>query len=406
MMVMQPIFGYSECNGIMASEGRLDPRPKGGPMTVYVRHATYENDVLRPLIFGMMDAMGGGEIRKGSRGLVKPNLLSPAFPRQAVLTHPGVIKAAVEYCIDRGARVLVSDSPAIGSFHLILRRNGIRMALRDLDCECRPFQKSVRLDIGAPFGEIEIAEDAARADFIVNLPKLKTHSQMLLTLAVKNLFGCVVGVRKLEWHMRAGIDRQAFARLIARIGLSLSPAFNILDGVLAMEGQGPGKRGIPRELCVMLAASDPFALDQAVCRMIALDPAAVPVLKAAGELGFPIPEARIDGVLPEIHDFRLPRRTSLVYGPKFTHRFIRRQVLQRPVCDPALCRQCGQCLSICPAGAIVPEEKPIDFDYDRCIRCYCCIEVCPFGAIDIGETMVSRIIRRAASLIPQSVRKR
>jgi Fe-S-cluster-containing hydrogenase component 2 len=60
---------------------------------------------------------------------------------------------------------------------------------------------------------------------------------------------------------------------------------------------------------------------------------------------------------------------------------------------------CGECWKICPAGAITPEEKPLCFDYDRCIRCYCCIEVCPFGALDTTETLAGRIVRGAATLI-------
>jgi uncharacterized protein (DUF362 family)/Pyruvate/2-oxoacid:ferredoxin oxidoreductase delta subunit len=368
-------------------------------MTVIVRNATYQSDTLRPLIFEMMEAMGGREIRKGSRVLIKPNLLSPARPHRAILTHPSIVRAAVEYCNERGVRPLVADSPAMGSFDLILGMSGIRDALRGLDCECRPFDHSVRIDIGEPFGAIEIAADAVRADVIVNLPKFKTHSQMLLTLAVKNLFGCVVGYRKPEWHMRAGVDRQAFGRLIASIGRTLRPAFNILDGVLAMEGQGPGMGGVPRELGIVVAGRDPFAVDRAVCRMVGLDPEELPVLKAAREMGFPATEAEIDGPLPAIRDFRLPRLTPLVFGPKFLHGFIRRQVLQRPVCDPAVCRMCGECWKICPAGAIAPEEKMLQFDYDRCIRCYCCIEVCPFGALHTAETIAGRIVRGAASLI-------
>ncbi|PIV05618.1 MAG: hypothetical protein COS57_07040 [Syntrophobacterales bacterium CG03_land_8_20_14_0_80_58_14] len=368
-------------------------------MRVIVRHATYDLNTLRPVIFGMMEAMGGEKIGSGSRVLIKPNLLSPALPRQAVLTHPAVVRAVVEYCYERGARPLVADSPAMGSFDLLLRMSGIRDALRGLDCECRPFQNSVRVDIGKPFGAIEIAEDAVRADVIVNLPKLKTHSQMLLTLAVKNLFGCVVGYRKPEWHMRAGVDRQTFAWLIARIGMTLRPAFNILDGVLTLEGQGPGMSGVPRELGVLLAGCDPFALDRTVCRMVGLDPERLPVLKAAREMGFPAPEAEIDGALPEIRDFRLPRLTSLIFGPKFLQGWIRRQLLQRPVCDPALCRMCGECWKICPAWAITPEAKPLCFDYDRCIRCFCCLEVCPFGALRTTETLAGRIVRAAAAVI-------
>ena len=366
---------------------------------VIARNGTYDSKTLRPVIFAIMAAMGGEKIGSGSRVLIKPNLLSPALPRQAVLTHPAVVRAVVEYCNERGARPLVADSPAIGSFDLLLRMSGIRDALRGLDCECRPFQNSVRVEIGEPFGTIELAEEAVRADVIVNLPKLKTHSQMLLTLAVKNLFGCVVGYRKPEWHMRAGVDRQMFARLIARIGMTLRPAFNIVDGILALEGQGPGMSGIPRELGVLLAGRDPFALDRTVCRMVGLDPEQLPVLKAAREMGFPVPEVEIDGSLPEIRDFRLPSLTALVFGPKLLQGWIRRQLIQRPVCDAALCRMCGECWKICPARAIEPEAKPLHFDYDRCIRCYCCLEVCPFGALRTAETRAGRIVRSTAAFI-------
>jgi uncharacterized protein (DUF362 family)/Pyruvate/2-oxoacid:ferredoxin oxidoreductase delta subunit len=366
---------------------------------VIVRAATYENDSLRPLIFEMMEAMGGAQIHGGGRVLIKPNLLAPATPRQAILTHPAIVRCVVEYVLSKGARPLVSDSPAIGSFETVLRMSGIRDALKGLDCECRPFQNYIMVDIGVPFGAIAIAEEAIQADVIVNLAKLKTHSQMLLTLAVKNLFGCIIGYRKPEWHMRAGVDRQTFARLLVRIGSTLKPSFNILDGVLALEGQGPGRGGVPKPLGILMAGRDPFAVDLAVCRMLALDPGAVPVLAAAAETDGLLIEPKIDGILPEIRGFCLPRLTSPLFGPRFLHGFIRRQLLQRPVCDGVLCRMCGECGKICPAGAITPKETSLHFDYERCIRCYCCIEICPFGALRSAETLAGKIVRRAAAVI-------
>ncbi|MHB9096548.1 MAG: DUF362 domain-containing protein [Syntrophales bacterium] len=366
---------------------------------VIVRQATYEYAVLRPLIFEMMEAMGGAGISAGSRVLIKPNLLSPAEPHQAILTHPAIVRIVAEYLLEKGAKPLVADSPAIGSFEKILQMSGIRDALRGLDVECRPFQNSVKIDIGGPFGAIEIAEDAIRADAIINLAKLKTHSQMLLTLAIKNIFGCIVGYRKPEWHMRAGADRQMFARLLVRLASTIRPSFNVLDGIVALEGDGPGRGGVPKTLGILLAGQDPFAVDLAVCRMIGLDTEQVPILKAAAEMEGPLVEPEIDGILPEIRGFRLPRLTPLIYGPRFLHGFIRRQLLQRPVCDGTLCRMCGECGKICPAGAITPDEQSLRFDYDRCIRCYCCIEICPFGALRTTETTAARIFRRTAAAI-------
>ena len=367
--------------------------------TVIVRQATYEHAVLRPLIFEMMEAMGGDEITGGGRILIKPNFLSPAAPHQAIVTHPAIIRIVAEYLLEKGAKVLVADSPAIGSFEKILRLGGIRDALRGLDVECRPFEHSVKIDIGEPFGAIEIAEEAVRADAIINLAKLKTHSQMLLTLAAKNLFGCVVGYRKPEWHMRAGVDRQIFARLLVQLARTIRPSFNIVDGILALEGDGPGRGGVPKALGVLLAGRDPLAVDLAVCRMLGLAPGEVPLLKAAAEMEGHPAEPEIDGILPEIRDFRLPRLAPLIYGPRCLHGFIRRQLLQRPVCDGTLCRMCGECGKICPAGAIAPDGQSISFDYERCIRCYCCIEICPFGALRTAETRAARIFRRAGAAI-------
>ena len=109
------------------------------------------------------------------------------------------------------------------------------------------------------------------ADVIINLPKLKTHCQMLLTLGVKNMFGCIVGFKKSQWHMRAGVDTMAFARLLVAIHQAVRPTVSILDGILALEGEGPGKRGKPRKIGVLMGSCDTFALDMAVCKMIGMD---------------------------------------------------------------------------------------------------------------------------------------
>jgi uncharacterized protein (DUF362 family) len=237
-------------------------------MNVIVRPSTYKSKDIRARFFEIMDTLGGAEIPPGSRVLLKPNLLSPAKPEEAVLTHPLVIRAAVEYVLARKALPLVYDSPAMGPFEKILRDGGIRASLEGLDVACRPFQESEMVDIGPTFGEIDLAREVLEADVIINLPKLKTHGQMLLTLGVKNLFGCVVGYRKPEWHMRAGVDKAMFARLLVLIARRIRPAFTVLDGVLAMEGEGSGKGGVPRHIGVLMGSREPLALDMAVCRML------------------------------------------------------------------------------------------------------------------------------------------
>jgi uncharacterized protein (DUF362 family) len=245
-------------------------------MNVIVRPSIYDAKDIHARFFEIMYTLGGAEIPPGSRVLLKPNLLSPARLEEAVLAHPLVVRAAVEYVLARKATPVVFDSPAMGSFEKILRDGCIRAALEGFDVTCRSFQASETVDLGPHFGEVDLAREALEADVIINLPKLKTHGQMLLTLGVKNLFACVVGYRKPEWHTLAGIDKAMFARLLVLIARRIRPAFMILAGVLAIEGEGPGKGGVPRHIGILMGSREPLALDLSVCRMLGISPAMVP----------------------------------------------------------------------------------------------------------------------------------
>jgi uncharacterized protein (DUF362 family)/Pyruvate/2-oxoacid:ferredoxin oxidoreductase delta subunit len=361
--------------------------------TVIIYEAEYQYEQIKPLVFDLIEKLAGEKIKSGSRVLIKPNMLSAARPEDAVLTHPLIIKAAVEYVLQKGAHPRVSDSPAIGSFENILKQNGTANALQGLPVVCVPFRDTVSVDIGKPYGCIEMARDAVEADVIINLPKLKTHSQMLLTLAVKNMFGCIVGLKKPQWHMRAGADTMAFARLLVAIHQAVAPACSILDGILALEGDGPGKGGRPRKVGVLAGSDHSFALDMVVCKMVGVNYENVPTMKIARDERL-IPSFNIDGTLPEVSGFQLPEGSRLIYGPKVLQSFLRRHMLASPVCEPSLCRMCEKCWTICPAEAIRDAKDQIEFDYDKCIRCYCCLEVCPFGALRSKETPGGRVVRR------------
>jgi uncharacterized protein (DUF362 family)/Pyruvate/2-oxoacid:ferredoxin oxidoreductase delta subunit len=365
---------------------------------VLIRNATYDYGTLKPVVFEIMDTLAKDMILPDRRVIIKPNLLTAAAPDKAIITHPMMVRAAAEYVIHRGARPQISDSPAVGKFEKILKESGIQDALADLDVEFREFKGSVTIDAGKPFRQLEVAEDVMNADVIINLPKLKTHSQMLLTLGVKNLFGCIVGMKKPEWHMRAGTDRELVARLLVRVYKSVRPTVTVLDGILAMEGQGPGRAGVPKEIGIVMGSTDPVAVDMAVCRMLGLEAEELMTTKIAIEEEIAHRNIDLDGTLPSIGDFNLPQMTSPMFGPARFHRFIRKHLTQRPVCDDSICELCGECWKYCPAQAITHSKKKIRFDYDTCIRCYCCVEVCPHAALQARETVMGKISRRVLKI--------
>lgn len=358
----------------------------------------YDLPPLRKTVPAMLEQAGGLRIRTGARVLIKPNFLAPARPERAMTTHPLVVRAAAEYALDHGARVLIADSPGMGRFDRLLREGGYADALKGLDVALHPFKESAAVEIGEPFGRIEIAREAIEADVVVNLPKLKTHAQMLLTLGVKNLFGCIVGVKKPEWHMRSGVDRQLFARLLVLIHRAVGPAVTLVEGIVGMEGQGPGRSGTPRGFGVLAASASAPALDAAICRFLGLPPERLPTHRAAEELGLAPREFEILGDFRPVAEVRLPVLAPLTFGPQRLQRLMRRHLVQRPEADPRACRMCGECWRVCPAKAITAAAERIAFDYDRCIRCYCCVEMCPHGALKAVETGPGRIVRKMAGL--------
>jgi len=361
--------------------------------TVFTRKASYDYGTLKPVVFDLLDSTIPGLIKQQSRVLIKPNLLLPATPEKGILTHPMIIKATAEYVLNKKGIPLISDSPAIGSFAKIIDAGGYRDILEDLNVEFKEFKQSVKVDTGEPFGLIDLARDAVDADIIISLPKLKTHTQMLLTMGIKNMFGCVVGLKKPEWHFKTGINRSMFARLLVNIYKAVKPAVTLVDGILALEGQGPGKRGTPRELGILIAGQNAAAVDMTICSMLGVPPEKLSTNIEAKNAGIVDGQLYIQGDFPLISGFKIPEPDPLTFGPEPLHKLIRRHLLQRPVVDRQLCDVCAKCWQYCPAKAIYRSARQITFDYNRCIRCYCCIEICPKGAIQATETIPGRILK-------------
>lgn len=376
------------------------PIPPEQPQPVLIRNGRYESDDLETTLHEMLTGVGGDRIEPGMQVLIKPNLLMPASPDSAILTHPRVVRSAATYVLERGAQVILSDSPAVGSFQRILRKGGFREALADLDVTWREFRSTVPVDIGRPFGRIDMAREALSADMVINLAKLKTHAQMLLTLGVKNMFGCIVGMEKPRWHLRSGVDRDRFAELLVRVYQAVNPAITLVDGILALEGQGPGRSGTPKKIGTLVAGTSAPAVDAAICRMIiGIPPDELATHRAANRLGLVNDAIEIGGDQPEVYPIHLPEVVQLTPGPAPIQRLMRKHLIQRPAPSEDACRLCGECSRYCPADAIIQKESALDFDYNRCIRCYCCVEICPHGALRAVEPTMGKALRHLRKMV-------
>jgi uncharacterized protein (DUF362 family)/Pyruvate/2-oxoacid:ferredoxin oxidoreductase delta subunit len=366
-----------------------------------VKCADYERDRVLDAVRRAIDLLGGmgSFVKPGDRVLIKPNLLKAALPAEAVVTHPEVLRAIIRLVREAGATALVGDSPGFGELRRVCEKSGIMDVIEEEGAALAEMSEAVQIKNSGQFHRFEICRDVLEADAIINVPKFKTHGMMTLTGAVKNLFGCIPGRRKVQWHLNAGINRDAFARMLVELCGLIKPRLTVMDAIVGMEGNGPGS-GDPRELGLVLAGGDPVAIDVVCGKLVRADLALLAIIRAAAGAG--IGETRLDRIrihgepLGEVlvKGFRLPPQEHPEWRlPEWSRRLLKDALTTRPMIDHARCIRCGICQGHCPQGAIDDAGKKLEIRYRDCIRCFCCQEFCPQGAITVGRGWALKMVR-------------
>jgi uncharacterized protein (DUF362 family) len=251
----------------------------------------YEPDSLQPLLAKLMPHLGDLQLFPGARVVLKPNLIAAAVPALAC-THAGFIAAVAAWFLDQGCRVVVGDSPAFGRAITVAERQGIVLALRGMNVPIIEFSSVCRrrLPCGITVG---VAAEALDCDLLVNLPKIKAHDQMYVTMAVKNIFGIMKGVRKSWFHMRYGDSPDFFSRIILELSTLLPHSVTIADGIEVMHRRGP-VFGEPLLLACVAASRSAVALDTAMLALLELDPGRSPIWCAASQGN--LADAQLSGI--------------------------------------------------------------------------------------------------------------
>ncbi|ERN41316.1 hypothetical protein KR51_00021190 [Rubidibacter lacunae KORDI 51-2] len=306
------------------------------PQVSLLRATRYDAPHLQTAIAQVLTPFGGMEsfVKAGDRVLLKPNLLTGSKPRRECVTRPEIVAAVAESVKAAGGTPFLGDSPAFGSARGVAAANGYGPLLESMDLPVVEFSGQRYGTASDTFEHLRLSKEAMDADVVINLPKVKSHCQLTLTLGVKNLFGCVPGKMKAWWHMEAGKDADRFGEMLVETARTIAPDLTLIDGIVGHQGNGPSA-GEPRPLGVLGAASDVFALDCALAALLQVDPQQVPTLAASQRLGlcpdldaiaFPLERPKDlaidDWQLPaDVHaiDFGAPR----VVRSLFKHLYIR-----------------------------------------------------------------------------------
>ncbi len=368
----------------------------------FARQENYNYNEIKSAVERAIAHFGGISkfVKSQNKVLLKVNLVAGHAPEKRVNTDPAIVKAVAELVLDCGGLPVIADSPGIENFNRAAERSGIAQIARDLKIPCVELTDPVTLkfndNLAHDFKKIEVSRLAAESDVIINLPKLKTHGQMKLTLGVKNMFGCVVGRSKAAWHYNVGLNRENFASLLIDIYQGLAPALTIIDGVVGMQGDGPTS-GTPYKYNLIGAAQDALIMDFWLCKFMGVNLEDFALWRAAENKNLTqcdLNNSVLAGDFDEnykFQDLKIPNTRTLRLLPKLP--FIERAMTSRPVHIPELCIGCGRCQAVCAAGALVHEDKKLKFDYKKCIRCYCCHEMCPVHAIKLQDGLLLKIAK-------------
>lgn len=331
-------------------------------------------------------------VRPGMRVLLKPNLLSARPPEDGVDTHPEVVRAVIRLVKAAGGSVSIGDSP--GGYHKdvdeVFEKSGMKKVAWEEGAELVRFAKSKFVD-GFP-----VAREVFDCDAMISIPKLKTHMITIITAALKNTYGTVTGLYKTECHSKAPREED-FAKVVAKIHSISRPCLNVLDAVVAMEGDGPSS-GTLRNMGIIMASADAVAMDSCVAKLAGLEPLDILVTKEARAMG--LGEADLSKIeitgddikTFDVSNFKLPQTLPIKYIPKGIANSIASLVKFRPVIDRSICRRCNLCKVSCPVDAIESGERGYYIDYAKCIGCMCCHEVCPYRAVSVRRNILTRMI--------------
>lgn len=368
---------------------------------VAVKASCYNEHAVEEAMQELLGELGGIEefVKPGDRVLIKPNMLEGMPPEKAVTTHPEVIRALIRQVKKAGAIPIVGDSPGISSTLKAAEKCGILAVCQEEEAELVSFTD--KMDVVFPEGstmkKFTLTSTLGQVDKVISVAKMKTHSFMVITGGIKNLFGLIVGKDKAQLHLRMK-KRNHFAGMLVDLSLAVKPVLYLVDGIVGMEGNGP-RNGIVKHAGLLLGGKSGFAVDLVMAEIMGFKGETLPVAARALSLGLSpkLQDIEIRGSGRDVRlQFLSPRNIESLDQrlPMPMVDFFQNQLTAKPIINQN-CIACGRCAEHCPPQAIHIGDHKAVIDYKKCIRCYCCQELCPADAVELKSGLLLKIFGKS-----------
>jgi uncharacterized protein (DUF362 family) len=209
-----------------------------------------------------LEAMGGISrfVKKGDRVVIKPNMSFANPPEWGSTTHPLVVVAVAEACLEAGAQQVLVVDHTLRRAELCLERTGIREACRNLKnvhvlapAE-KKFFKEIKIPQGKVLERVEVLKDVLDSQVLINLPVAKSHSATGVSLGLKGLMGLI-------WERDSFHSQLNINQAIADLATVIKPQLTLMDATRALASGGPGGPGDVKKPNLVIAGVDPVAVD-------------------------------------------------------------------------------------------------------------------------------------------------
>jgi uncharacterized protein (DUF362 family)/Pyruvate/2-oxoacid:ferredoxin oxidoreductase delta subunit len=372
----------------------------------------YDVDLLEEKLREGFELLGGEAYLKklipfNSKVLLKPNMLSVEVKGSPVITHYAVFEAVIRIIKDYTNDITFGDSPGFGDSGKAAEKSGLMEVAKKYGVKFDDFRDSlhVRLDNSILCRSWNVARAPYEADVVITLPKLKTHAMAYFTGAIKNQFGCIPGTQKAAWHTRMP-DANNFCKMLLDLNTLVHTNFAILDGIIAMEGNGP-KNGNPHKMNTLIMGESVSAVDSVAVRLIGYkNPLETPTLKEAYDHKWgPVLPEDIEVLGEKLEAMRAKNFKLCRTGGEFlfihprVNAFLKTMIAPSPALLKDKCVSCKRCQEVCPEQGKVIEmvesngKKVPKWNMKNCIRCFCCQELCPVGAIETKNTTMGKLLK-------------